>query len=102
MKIVIHPNEGGFPGMLLRRCLQYPKVPHAKELLEKYAAPNYTDKEDPKTDRTRADLIEFVEIATACGISTGLRVVEIPDGIEWEIDEHDGAEIVHEKHRSWR
>lgn len=30
-----------------------------------------------------------------------LRVVEIPDGVEWEIDEYDGMESVHEKHRSW-
>lgn len=30
-----------------------------------------------------------------------LKVVEIPDGIEWEIDEYDGIESIHEKHRSW-
>ncbi|MGH9877428.1 MAG: hypothetical protein ACRD5H_07300 [Nitrososphaerales archaeon] len=31
-----------------------------------------------------------------------LKIVEIPDGIEWEIDEYDGVEAIHEKHRSWR
>jgi hypothetical protein len=30
-----------------------------------------------------------------------LAVVEIPDGVEWEIDNYDGQESVHEKHRSW-
>lgn len=30
-----------------------------------------------------------------------LRVIEIPDDIEWEIDEYDGIESIHEKHRSW-
>jgi hypothetical protein len=30
-----------------------------------------------------------------------LEVVEIPDGVEWEIDEYDGIETVDEKHRSW-
>jgi hypothetical protein len=30
-----------------------------------------------------------------------LKVVEIPDGIEWEIDDYDGFEKVEEKHRSW-
>jgi len=30
-----------------------------------------------------------------------LEIVEIPDDIEWEINEYDGRESVHEKHRSW-
>ena len=30
-----------------------------------------------------------------------LEVVEIPDGVEWEIEEYDGMEWVAEKHRSW-
>lgn len=30
-----------------------------------------------------------------------LQVVEIPDGIEWEIEEYDGQEWVSEKHRTW-
>ena len=30
-----------------------------------------------------------------------LKVVEIPDGIDWEIDEYDGLETVEECHRSW-
>lgn len=30
-----------------------------------------------------------------------LKVVEIPDGISWEIDEYDGRESVSETHRSW-
>ena len=31
-----------------------------------------------------------------------LIVVEVPDNIEYEIDEYDGQETVDEKHRSWR
>jgi len=30
-----------------------------------------------------------------------LKIVEIPDDIEWEIDEYDGMETIHERHRSW-
>lgn len=30
-----------------------------------------------------------------------LKVVEIPDGIEWEIHEYDGLEHIAEKHRTW-
>jgi hypothetical protein len=30
-----------------------------------------------------------------------LQVVEIPDGVEWQIEEYDGVEWVAEKHRTW-
>jgi hypothetical protein len=37
----------------------------------------------------------------ASGPLAKLRVVEIPDGIEWEIDEYDGMERIAEQHRTW-
>lgn len=48
-------------------------------------------------------LVQVVEEmgAKADGSCAELRVVEIPDDVEWEIDEYDGFESVHEKHRSW-
>jgi hypothetical protein len=54
-------------------------------------------------ERTDPDLIAVVEEmgAAANGDCASLKVVEIPDGIEWEIDEYDGNETVEEKHRSW-
>ena len=30
-----------------------------------------------------------------------LKMIHIPDDIEWEIGEHDGKEWVAEKHRTW-
>lgn len=30
-----------------------------------------------------------------------LKVVEIPDDVDWYIHEYDGSESVHEMHRSW-
>lgn len=39
--------------------------------------------------------------AKANGEHAKLHVVEIPDGIGWEIDEYDGMETVEEVHRSW-
>jgi len=30
-----------------------------------------------------------------------LKVVNIPDDVEWQIEEYDGAEWVAEKHRTW-
>ena len=54
-------------------------------------------------DRTDPHLIQVVEELgeSANGRCAELRVVEIPDGVEWEIDEYDGNEHIAEKHRSW-
>jgi len=53
-------------------------------------------RDDPK-------LVECVEKLKnkANGSCAELEVVEIPDGVVWEIDEYDGVETIREKHRSW-
>ena len=54
-------------------------------------------------DRTDLDLIEVVKKLgnKANGTCSELKIVEIPDGIEFELSEYDGLETVEEKHRSW-
>lgn len=37
----------------------------------------------------------------ASGSCANLRIVEIPADVEYVIDEYDGSESIHEKHRSW-
>lgn len=58
---------------------------------------------DSDIERTDRDLVEVVEELgkEADGPYTRLEVVEIPDGVEYEIDEYDGVETIREKHRSW-
>lgn len=37
-----------------------------------------------------------------CGSNySELKIVEVPDDVEWEIEEHDGKEWVAERHRTW-
>lgn len=43
---------------------------------------------------------ELGEAANGCHAS--LKVVEIPDDVEFEIDKYDGLEHVAETHRTWR
>lgn len=31
-----------------------------------------------------------------------LEIIEIPDDVEWQIEEYDGTEWIAEKHRTWR
>jgi hypothetical protein len=37
----------------------------------------------------------------ANGSYSDLKIVEIPDDVEWYIHDYDGMETVHEEHRSW-
>lgn len=48
-------------------------------------------------------LVEAVEVLgqKADGDFAELKVVEIPDDVEWVIQEYDGYEWIAEKHRTW-
>ena len=86
MKIVINVCFGGF-GLSQK----------AKDLY------GIKDRSVYTIDRTDPKLVEVVEqLGAEAGDSMAkLKVVEIPDGIEWEVVDYDGWERVHEVHRSW-
>lgn len=54
-------------------------------------------------ERNDPNLVKVVESLgeEANGQFSRLKVVEIPDDIEWFIDDYDGVETIHEKHRIW-
>ena len=58
------------------------------------------DFNDKRTDPKLIDVVERLG-SDADGHCAELRVVEIPDGIDWEIEEYDGKEWIAEKHRTW-
>jgi hypothetical protein len=49
-------------------------------------------------------LVEVVEKLgdAAYGFTANLKTVEIPEDVDWCIEENDGLEWVSEKHRTWR
>jgi len=53
--------------------------------------------------RNDANLVRVVqELGPAAnGKHAKLEVVEIPNGVEWQIDDYDGRETVREKSREW-
>jgi hypothetical protein len=54
----------------------------------------------PRDDPSLVRLVEEMgEEANGCFAK--LKVVEIPDGVDWEISEYDGWETIAEKHRTW-
>lgn len=54
-------------------------------------------------DRTNPKLIATVEKLgdKASDSGSDLKVVEIPDDVDWYIEEHAGTEWIAEKHRTW-
>ncbi len=58
---------------------------------------------DREIERDDPNLVKVVEELgkEANGRFAELKVVKIPDNVEWEIDEYDGLETIEEKHRSW-
>ena len=54
-------------------------------------------------ERTDPDLVAIVERLgkKANGWAAELEIVDIPDGIEYTIEDYDGIETVEEEHRSW-
>jgi len=56
-----------------------------------------------RLERDDVDLIAVVEELgkEANGRFAQLEVVEIPDDVDWDIDNYDGIETIHEVHRSW-
>ena len=67
-----------------------------KELNEYYWSEFDIKRDDPALVKTVEDLGE-----KANGRFAELKIVEIPDDVEWEITEYDGLEQVEEKHRVW-
>jgi len=99
MKVVINSNYGGFSiGEKVYEKLGF-----------KWDGYGYPDNDDfgikndnYKAYRSDKRLIEALEsLPKEDWGNEDLKIVEIPDGIEFEIDEYDGWESIHEKHRSW-
>ena len=54
-----------------------------------------------RANRTLIAAIEKVGCKAASGDLAGIEIVDIPDGVEWTINNYDGIESIHEALRSW-
>lgn len=111
-KIVINKCVGGrfsltdevFEEYLARKGISFTKGPH--EYYEERSC-FYDDKgnllEFDRIPRTDPTLIQLVEenngVLRDYWASAVLIVVEVPDGVQWEIVKYDGDEAVHECHK---
>jgi len=74
--------------------------PISPKRFEKSSALYFVDGDIPRTD---PDLIKVIgELGDeANGRFSKLKIIKIPDDVEWEIEEYDGNEWIAEKHRRW-
>lgn len=90
-KIVINRRHSGFGLTVEAMALYEEYVGHEIDLF---------DWEIPRDDPALVRVVE--ELKERAGERySDLKVVEIPDGVEWELCEYDGIEWVAEKHRTW-
>lgn len=89
MKVVINNCFGGFS--LSKEAYEYMGIEW-----DGFGFAFENDRKNPKL----ADVVEQLK-EKADGFCANLKVVKIPDGVEYEIDDYDGMESIHEVHRSW-
>lgn len=58
--------------------------------------------EDFRTHRDTVAVVEALGSKEASGMCAELKVVEIPNYIQFQIEEYDGSEWIAEKHNTWR
>lgn len=127
MKVVINKCYGGF-GLSIKATTEYLKLKGKEpyfynmakrkvfnptsdfvyiltkdygDILTDYAHEDYFSEYDiPRND---PDLITVVESLgkESWGQCSELEIIEIPDDIEWEVNDYDGREWISEKHRVW-
>lgn len=112
MKIVINRCHGGF-GLSHKAMERYAELKGFKLIVEDkgfysmFYADSVSDENmisDYYMKRNDPDLVQVVEELgeDASGSCAELAVVEIPEGVSWDIGEYDGLEWVAETHRTWR
>ena len=119
MKVAINTCYGGFglseeafDALLDRKGIKYVKVKgkyfnltghdyyhEGHEGEDEYYISDY----EFRRDRGDPDLIAVIEQLgeAANGRHADLKIVNVPDDVDWEVDEYDGKEWIAEVHRTW-
>ena len=126
MKVVINTCHGGFAlseegfeylikkrgwktttwddnGKLVDKSAPIIKTEGRYGFQDKYYFNSELTDNNKKKFRTHPDLVEVVEkLGYRANTSlSSLKVVNVPDDVEWYIEEYDGAEWIAEEHRTW-
>jgi hypothetical protein len=119
MKIAINTEFGGFSisnqafeALLDRKNIEFDVVEIDKAWRDNdyylaglpHTDETYINSYDFYSDRSDPDLIAVIEEMgeSANGRYADIKIVDIPDDVDWHIVEYDGLEHVAEAHRIWR
>lgn len=118
MKVVINDDFGGFglsdlafEKLLERKGIAFEKIKNDRHDIVHYYKKGYLEDDEHylspyefTDDRADVDLIAVLEelgIEKSNGQHASLKILEIPNDIEWQVEEYDGHEHIAEKHRTW-
>ena len=93
MKIVINTCYGGF-------SLSEKGIARSLEIAGITPTKDFYNRDIPRDDPALVRVVKEMG-AVADGRCAALKIVDIPDDVEWQIEEYDGLEWVAEKHRTW-
>ncbi len=98
MRIVINRCFGGF-GLSPRATALFRRIERVKP--DDEATHEYFSAYDiPRDHPTLVRIVEKLGEA-AGGDHSELKIVEVPDDVNWYVEEYDGLEHVAERHRVW-
>lgn len=72
--------------------------PDTNKLREKFLDSFLT--QIPRDDELLVQVVETLGKEASANYAN-LKIVEIPDGVEWDIEDYDGSETVAERHQTW-
>lgn len=103
MKVVINKCYGGF-GLSKEACELYAERKGIKlgEWNEawRFHEGDFNEREIERNDPVLVQIVE--ELGDKANDECAkLRIVEIPDDVEWSVHEYDGIEWIAESHRTW-
>ena len=95
-KVVINRCYGGFSLSLEAKSMYMERTKHISKPRHFYA--------DTSIERDDPDLIAVIEslgLKASSGRFAKLKIITIPDDVDWEVKDYDGTEWIAEKHRTW-
>ena len=93
MKVVISACYGGFG-------LSDVEITRYFEIKGTPIPDKFWGRDIPRDDPALVQIVQEIPREQGYRLAD-LKIVEIPDDVEWEIQEYDGNEWVAEKHRTW-